>query len=55
VLDEYADHYNRHRPHRSLGLRPPTDHCPDVIPLSMGRIERRHVLGGLINEYQRAG
>ncbi|MFC6083681.1 integrase core domain-containing protein [Sphaerisporangium aureirubrum] len=25
VLDDYADHYNQHRPHRSLGLRaPPT-------------------------------
>ncbi|WP_328814957.1 integrase core domain-containing protein [Nonomuraea cypriaca] len=55
VLDEYADHYNRHRPHRSLGLRAPTDDDSDVIPLPVGRIERRHVLGGLISEYQRAG
>ncbi|MEV0381776.1 integrase core domain-containing protein [Nonomuraea sp. NPDC050643] len=54
VLDEYSDHYNRHRPHRSLGLRAPTDDS-DVIPLPTGRIERRQVLGGLINEYQRAG
>jgi transposase InsO family protein len=54
VLDEYADHYNRHRPHRSLGLRAPTDNS-DVIPLPTGRIECRQVLGGLINEYQRAG
>ncbi|GAA3710954.1 hypothetical protein GCM10022224_090520 [Nonomuraea antimicrobica] len=53
VLDEYADHYNRHRPHHSLGLRAPTG--SDVIPLPAGRIERRHVLGGLISEYQRAG
>ncbi|MEU0569228.1 integrase core domain-containing protein [Nonomuraea sp. NPDC005983] len=53
VLDEYADHYNRHRPHRSLGLRAPTGF--DVIPLPVGRIERRQVLGGLISEYQRAG
>ncbi|MEV4177058.1 integrase core domain-containing protein [Nonomuraea sp. NPDC049709] len=53
VLDEYADHYNRHRPHRSLGLRPPADDS-DVIPLPTGRIKRREVLGGLINEYQRA-
>ncbi|MBF8191370.1 transposase [Nonomuraea sp. K274] len=55
VLDEYADHYNRHRPHRSLGLRAPTDRDSDVIPLPTGRIERRQVLGRLINEYQRAG
>ncbi|WP_407654812.1 integrase core domain-containing protein [Actinomadura luzonensis] len=49
VLDEYADHYNRHRPHRFLGLRAPTDDDSDVIPLPTGQIERRHVLGGLIN------
>jgi hypothetical protein len=55
VLNEYADHYNRHRPHRSLALRAPTNNDSDVIPLPTGRIERRHVLSGLINEYQRAG
>ncbi|MEV1248406.1 integrase core domain-containing protein [Nonomuraea sp. NPDC049750] len=54
ALDEYVDHYNRHRPHRSLGLRAPTDDS-DVIPLPVGRIERRQVLGGLINDYQRTG
>ncbi|MEV0615095.1 integrase core domain-containing protein [Nonomuraea sp. NPDC050404] len=25
AFDEYTDHYNRHRPHRSLGLRAPID------------------------------
>jgi putative transposase len=54
VLTEYAAHYNRHRPHRSLNLRAPADSA-DVIRLPVGRIERRHVLGGLINEYERAG
>jgi transposase InsO family protein len=54
VLREYADHYNRRRPHRSLELRAPSED-PDVIPLPVGRIERRHVLGGLINEYERVG
>jgi putative transposase len=54
VLGEYADHFNRHRPHRSLDLRAPTDD-PNVIPLPVGRIERHQVLGGLINEYDRAG
>ncbi|MEV4178972.1 integrase core domain-containing protein [Nonomuraea sp. NPDC049709] len=49
MLDEYAQHYNRHRQHRSLGLRAPTDHDSNVIPLPTGRIERRVVLGGLIN------
>ncbi|WP_433432093.1 hypothetical protein [Nonomuraea sp. CA-141351] len=55
MLDEYADHYNRHRPHRSLGFRAPDDDDSDVIPLPVGWIERRQVLGGLISEYERAG
>jgi putative transposase len=54
VLTEYATHYNRRRPHRSLDLRAPADGA-DVIRLPLGRIERRQVLGGLINEYERAG
>jgi putative transposase len=53
VLGEYADHFNRHRPHRSLDLRAPTDDA-EVIRLPIGRIERRQVLGGLINQYERA-
>ena len=53
VLAEYARHYNGRRPHRSRQLRPPR---PDesVADLSQERIKRRPVLGGLINEYQRA-
>ncbi len=35
VLAEYVEHYNRHRPHRSLELRPPRG--PTVIPASYGR------------------
>jgi transposase InsO family protein len=54
ALTEYAAHYNRHRPHRSLGLRAPADGA-DVVRLPVGRIEHRQVLGGLINEYARAG
>ena len=54
VLTKYAAHYNRHRPHRSLDLRAPDDDA-DVIRLPASRIERRQVLGGLINEYERAG
>ena len=57
VLDEYAAHYNRHRPHRARNLRPPD--CDDittapVTDLAMARIRRRKVLGGLIHEYERA-
>ena len=53
ILDEYEAHYNGRRPHRSLQLRPPRpDHL--VADLSQERIKRRPVLGGLINEYERA-
>jgi putative transposase len=53
VLAQYGAHYNGRRPHRGLRLHPPRpDHpAPD---LDHQRIRRRPVLGGLINEYQRA-
>ena len=53
VLANYSTHYNGRRPHRALRLRPPhPDHpCPD---LDRQRIKRRPILGGLINEYERA-
>lgn len=57
VLDIYADHYNRHRPHQSLQQRPPqaveTGQLAPVIPLE-GRIRRTQLLGGLISEYEHA-
>jgi putative transposase len=53
VLAEYVAHYNRARPHRALDLRPPRPE-PTVVDLNQKRIRRRPVLGGLINEYQRA-
>jgi putative transposase len=53
VLAEYARHYNGRRPHRSRQLRPPRSD-ESVADLSQERIKRRPVLGGLINEYQRA-
>jgi putative transposase len=57
ILDEYAAHYNRHRPHRARNLRPPdTDDiaAAPVTDLTAARIRRRKVLGGLIHEYERA-
>ena len=52
VLAEYEGHYNGRRPHRSRQLRPPR---PDYAPADpRERIQRRLVLGGLINEYERA-
>jgi transposase InsO family protein len=53
VLAEYEAHYNGRRPHRSRQLRPPRPDHP-VAGLSKARIQRRAVLGGLINEYERA-
>jgi putative transposase len=52
VLSEYAAHFNRHRPHRSLDLRAPADE-PKVTRLPIGQIQRHDVLGGLIREYRR--
>jgi hypothetical protein len=49
-LADYTAHYNGRRPHRSRQLRP--DH--PVSDLSQEQIKRRPVLGGLINEYERA-
>jgi putative transposase len=56
VLRVYVDHYNRHRPHRALGLQPPN------LPASAmlvgrdqhDRVHRRDLLGRLLHEYQRA-
>ena len=57
ALDEYAVHYNEHRPHRARNLRPPgaDELIPAVITdLATATIRGRRVLGGLINEYERA-
>ena len=53
ILAEYEAHYNGRRPHRSRQLRPPR---PDHLPADLfkERIQRRPVLGGLINEYEQA-
>jgi putative transposase len=50
VLREYVQHFNTHRPHRSLDQRPPAGGTP---PGSGGviRVLRRDRLGGLLHEY----
>ena len=53
ILAQYEAHYNGRRPHRIRQLRPPRPDHP-VADLSQERIKRRPVLGGLINEYERA-
>ncbi len=53
ILAQYEAHYNGRRPHRSRQLRPPRPDHP-AADRSQERIQRRPVLGGLINEYERA-
>ena len=53
VLRTYAGHYNGHRPHQSRGQRPPVHDETVVVPLS-APVQRRKMLGGVINEYHRA-
>jgi transposase InsO family protein len=53
TLDRYLRHYNGRLPHRALQLQPPRSDRP-VVDLTLERIKRRPVLGGLINEYERA-
>jgi len=45
--------HNTARPHRALRLRPPRPTSPVPEPVH-GRIRRRPILGGLINEYEAA-
>lgn len=54
LLREYARHFNEHRPHQGRGQLAPVDD-PNVIPLPTPRIQRKQTVGGLINEYRRAG
>ena len=54
VLAKYVDHYNGHRPHRSLDQQCPfgvTETVPITDPDTAG-IRRTDVLGGLIHEYR---
>jgi putative transposase len=56
ILRVYVQHYNRHRPHRGLMLRPPD---PLAQPTMLGEddraaVHRRDLLGGLLHEYVQA-
>jgi len=53
ALTTYAEHFNTHRPHRSLGQHPP-DPPPVFIPTPGSTVRRTRILGGLINEYRNA-
>jgi hypothetical protein len=49
----FVHHYNTHRPHRRLDLRPPqpTPSAHPSVAGSLERIQRRDCLGGLVHEY----
>jgi putative transposase len=49
----YAGHYNGHRPHQSRQQWPP-DHDEMAIVRLDAPVQRRKILGGVINEYHRA-
>jgi putative transposase len=51
VLTEYTDHYNGHRPHRSLDQTPPEGRAGPDLGADV-RVLRRDRLGGLIHEYE---
>ena len=53
ALRAYSGHYNGHRPHQSRDQRPPDQDEPVVVPLDQP-VQRRKVLGGVINEHHRA-
>jgi putative transposase len=57
VLSEYVDHYNHHRPHRSLEQTAPLSVSPVLPPTSPPdamHLRRSDRLGGFIHEYKLA-
>ena len=55
LVVDYIDHYNTHRPHRSLDQQPPLPHAvsPDADPRHL-RVIKSPRCDGLINEYRHA-
>jgi len=55
VLGEFIDHYNEHRPHRSLGQRAPLAMAktkPRISEPDPAQLRRIDKLGGLVHEYR---
>ncbi len=53
VLTDWQAHYNDHRPHQGRQQRAPNDRAGRAVDTTAA-IQRRLILGGLINEYHRA-
>jgi putative transposase len=51
ILQTFVEYYNARRPHQGLAQQSPI-HRP--TPSSTGSVQRRKVLGGIINDYFRA-
>ena len=54
LVVDYIDHYNTHRPHRSLDQRPPVATDAADQPDGHLQVVRTARCGGLINEYRNA-
>ena len=56
VLRAFVDHFNVHRPHRALNLKPPDPPPPKLhfVHSPTSCVERRDRLGGLLHEYRLA-
>jgi hypothetical protein len=53
MVRAYAGYYIVHRPHQGRQRRPP-DHCELVVVPLDAPVQRRKILGGVINEYHPA-
>jgi putative transposase len=51
TLWTYAEHDNRGRPHRALGLASPLATAGEPIPANPRDVRRRDLLDGLVHEY----
>jgi len=51
VMIEFAQHYNASHPHQGIDQQMP---IPRNIPKNTGFIQRRKILGGIINDYFRS-
>ena len=54
LLSEFVEHYNEHRPHRSLNQRAPNDQGDAEVIEFASPIRRTTTCSGLIHEYRRA-